>query len=200
MTVPAKLQLKLFTTPGAQPVALEAFIPVFHRWVKDHVLAELVLDVANYAHVPKGPGVVLIGHNSDYFIDESEGRRGLLHNRKRGGVAPEARLDDLARRALHAAALLEKEPSLAGKMTFSPKELLVRVNDRLNGPANDEAFAALRPELEVLGRKLFAGPFELTRVGTAKDLLSVRLVSAGETGSLGELLSRVGGPPPPDFS
>ena len=200
MTVPAKLQLKLFTTPGAQPVALEAFIPVFHRWVKDHVLAELVLDVANYAHVPKGPGVVLIGHNSDYFIDESEGRRGLLHNRKRGGVAPEARLDDLARRALHAAALLEKEPSLAGKMTFSPKELLVRVNVRLNGPANDEAFAALRPELEVLGRKLFAGPFELTRVGTAKDLLSVRLVSAGETGSLGELLSRVGGPPPPDFS
>ena len=54
-----KLQLKIFLTPdSAQKVALEAFIPVFHRWIKEHVLPEMVIDVANYAHVPKGPGVV----------------------------------------------------------------------------------------------------------------------------------------------
>jgi len=200
MPLPSKLQLKLFANPSPHPVELESFIAVFHRWIKDHVLAELSFDVANYAHVPKGPGVVLIGHNCDYFIDESEGRRGLLHNRKRGTVAPEARLEDLARRTLHAAVLLEKDPSLAGKLSFSPKELLLRVNDRLNGPATEEAFAALRPELEALGRRLFSAPFELTPVGTAKDLLSVKLVSASESGSLGELLSRLGGPPPPDFT
>ena len=46
------------------------------------------------ATCPRGPGVVLIGHGSDYFIDEGEGRLGLLHNRKRvgprGGRAPRA--------------------------------------------------------------------------------------------------------------
>ena len=85
---------------------------MFHRWIKQHALPELTIDVANYAHVPKGPGVVLIGHGSDYFMDEGEGRLGLLHNRKRAGLAPGERLADLARRTLHAAALLERDLAL----------------------------------------------------------------------------------------
>ncbi|MDB4980878.1 MAG: hypothetical protein JWM82_1630, partial [Myxococcales bacterium] len=68
-----KLQLKLYLTPeSARAVQAEAFVPVFHRFIKDKVLPELVIDVANYDHVPKGPGVVLIGHGSDYFLDEGE--------------------------------------------------------------------------------------------------------------------------------
>src|SRR5438552_5518825 len=138
----SKLQLKIFASPGATPVAPEAFIPVFHRWIKDHVLPELAIDVANYAHVPKGPGVVLIGHNCDYFADEGGGRLGLLHNRKRGSIAPERRLEDLFRRTLHAAVLLQKEPALGGAgLTFAPGEFLFRINDRLVAPATDETFA-----------------------------------------------------------
>ena len=78
-----KLQLKLFA--DAQPGrSLEDFIPVFHRWIKDRVLTDdTLVDVANYAHVPEGPGVVLIGHGADYFMDEGGGRLGLLFNRKR---------------------------------------------------------------------------------------------------------------------
>ena len=69
-----------------------------------------MIDVANYAHVPKGPGVVLIGHGSDYFIDEGEGRLGLLHSRKRGAPDAGDRLADAFRRTLHAASLLEATP------------------------------------------------------------------------------------------
>ena len=192
----SKLQLKIF---AGTPVALEAFIPVFHRWIKEHVLAELAIDVANYAHVPKGPGVVLIGHNCDYFVDESGGRLGLLHSRKRGSIAAEARLEDLFRRTLHAAALLQKEPSLKGGLTFSPGELLFRINDRLAAPATDETFAAVRPELEALGRRLFEAPFELTRVGDARSLFTVRLVSPTQTADLATLLGRLGGPPGGDL-
>ena len=199
----SKLQLKIFAAPGrAAAPPLDAFIPVFHRWIKDHVLAELSIDVANYAHVPKGPGVVLIGHNCDYFVDESEGRLGLLHNRKRGSVAPEARLEDLFRRTLHAAALLEKEPLLsgAGALAFAPNEFLFRINDRLAGPATDETFAAVRPELEALGRRLFEGaPFELGRVGDEKSLFAVRMAGPKETAPLATLLSRLGGPPGSDL-
>jgi hypothetical protein len=198
----SKLQLKIFAEPKAH-AAPEAFIPVLHRWIKEHVLAELMIDVANYAHVPKGPGVVLIGHTGDYFIDESEGRLGLLYSRKRGRPNADSPVEDLFRRTLHAASLLEKDPAFATaetKLRFSPNELLFRINDRLTAPANDATFAAVKPELEAVARKLFDGPFELTRVGDAKSLFGVKLVSPAKTSvELSTLLGRLGGPPVPDL-
>jgi hypothetical protein len=196
---PQKLQLKIFVTPeSAREVDLDAFVPVFHRWIKDHVLPELLVDVANYAHVPEGPGVVLIGHGSDYFMDLAEARLGLLHNRKRAGFAPPERLGDLARRTLHAASLLEQALSLSGKLRFATNELLFRINDRLS-PNTDATFAALRPELEALAKRMYQGPFELTRVGGPKELFAVRVTSTTNV-PLGVLLERAGGPPGPDGS
>src|SRR4051812_7576093 len=99
-----KLQLKIFVNADAAPsIDREAFIAIFHRWIKDRTLPELMIDVANYAHVPEGPSVALIGHGADYFIDEAEGRLGLLYNRKRSSPPAAERLDDLARRTFHAA-------------------------------------------------------------------------------------------------
>jgi hypothetical protein len=87
------------------------------------LLPELTIDVANYGHVRQGPGVVLIGRGADYFKDEGEGAPGLLHNRKRAGLAPDERLSDLARRTLHAASLLERDLALTGKIKFATNEL-----------------------------------------------------------------------------
>jgi hypothetical protein len=197
-----KLQLKIFVAPdAARALAPEDFIPVFHRWLKERLLPELMIDVANYGHVPEGPGVVLIGHGSDYFLDEGAGRLGLLHNRKRAGVPPTARLGDLARRTLHAAVLLEREPALGGKVRFATNELLFRVNDRLVAPNDDATFAALKPELEAFAGKIFAGPVELAREGGPKDLFAVRLTApAAPSVSLTTLLERAGGPPAADAS
>ncbi|HEX4509214.1 MAG TPA: hypothetical protein VH328_04020 [Burkholderiaceae bacterium] len=202
---PSKLQLKLFVERNGPHPESEAFIPVFHRWIKDHALAELVIDVANYAHVPKGPGVVLIGHTGDYYMEDAEGRFGLLYSRKRGlaDATFEARLEDLFRRTLHAAALLEKEAltTAAGetRVRFDANELLFRINDRLAAPANDETFAAVRPALEGVARRLFDGPCELTRVGDARSLFSVKVVGTGKAVELPALLARLGGPPVPDL-
>jgi hypothetical protein len=195
-----KLQLKIYLTPeSARTLDVEALIPVFHRWIKQRVLPELTIDVASYQHVPKGPGVVLIGHGADYFLDEGEGRPGLLHNRKRAGLPAGERLGDLARRTLHAAALLEKDLALTGKVKFATNELLFRVNDRLAAPNTDATLAALRPELEALGRTLFAGAFELARVGGPKELFAVR-ITTGTSAPLATLLERAGGPPGADAS
>lgn len=188
-----KLQVKIFALPGPAPAA-EAFIPIFHQWIKNKVLPELMIDVANYAHVPKGPGVVLIGHACDTFMDESEGRLGVLHNRKRGAPLPEQRLDDAFRRALQAAILLEAEPTLAGTLRFSPNEFLFRINDRLLAPSTDATFLTLKPALEALATKMFEAPFEITRVGDARTLFGAKLVSPAPT-NLSTLLSRLGGPP-----
>jgi hypothetical protein len=195
-----KLQLKIYATPAAaKAVSPEALIPVFHRWIKERLLPEMVIDVANYAHVPEGPNVVLIGHGSDYYMDEGEGRLGLLHSRKRSGPAPGERLSDLARRALHAAVLLEKEPSLAGKLAFATNELSFRINDRLAAPNTDATFAAVKGELDALAKTLFGGPCDLTRVGGPKELFAVRIKS-GASVPLATLLDRAGGPPAADAS
>jgi hypothetical protein len=193
-----KLELKIFVMKDSRTLDLEVIIPVFHRWIKNGVLPELLIDVANYLHVPEGPGIVLIGHGSDYFMDQGEGRLGLIHKRKRSGStphAPEQRLADLARRTLHAAELLESEPALAGKLRFATGELLFRINDRLLAPNGDAAtFGSVREELEGLARRLFEGPFELTPMGGPRDLFAVRMTSP-KVASLSTLLERVGGPP-----
>jgi len=193
-----KLQLKIYATPeSAKALSVEAFIPVFHRWIKNHTLPELVIDVANYAHVPEGPGVVLIGHGTDYFIDEGEGRLGLLHSRKRSG--PAEGLEDLARRTLHAASLLERDLMLTGKLRFATNELLLRVNDRLAAPNDDATFEARKAEIAAFAERIFAGKVALARVGGPKDLFGVRITSP-ESAPLATLLERAGGAPGPDAS
>ncbi len=190
-----KLQLKIFATPeSARDIQPEAFISVFHRWIKESVLSDLVIDVANYLHVPEGPGVVLIGHGTDYAMDWGDGRLGLLCNRKRLGPAPADRLADLARRTLHAAALLEREPTLGGKLRFATGEFLFRINDRLAAPNRDATFAAIKPELEAFARRLFAGPGEVAPCSEGKDLVAVRLSGPPAT-PLETLVARAGGSP-----
>ena len=188
-----KLQVKLFVA-GAEKPALEGFIPVFHDWIKHHRLPELLIDVANYAHVPKGPGVALIGNDGDYFIDDTDGRAGLLYSRKREAPPPEARVSDAFRRVIHAALLLEKEKAFGGELRFRADELLFRINDRLAAPSGEATFAEVRPELDALCAKLFAGAsYKLALAGGPKQLFSVRITSDGKA-DLPTLLARLGGP------
>jgi hypothetical protein len=198
---PTKLQIKLFTD-RAEGLSPEAFIVVFHGWIKHKLLPELMIDVANYAHVPKGPGVALIGHSNDYFIDEGDGRLGLLYSRKREAPAPGERIADAFRRTLHAASLLEADTSLTARgarLRFRTDELLFRINDRLAAPNDDATFAALKPELEGFCRELFAGPCTLSRVGDDKSLFSVKIVTPAKS-DVGTLLGRLGGAPLADKS
>jgi hypothetical protein len=189
-----KLQVKVFTAGEASKLDLEPFIPVFHDWIKHHRLPELLIDVASYAHVPRGPGVALIGHQSDYYIDEADGRPGLLYSRKREPPPPADRLADAFRRALHAAVLLEGESALGGKLRFRGDELLFRINDRLLAPAGEATFTALRPGLDALATRLFGGaPYQLAAVGTPKELFTVRLTTAAPADPR-TLLERLGGP------
>jgi hypothetical protein len=124
----------------------------------------------------------------------------LLHNRKRAGLGPSEALGDLARRTLHAADLLEREPTLGGRLRFATGELLFRINDRLAAPNDEETWAAVKPELSELAARLFGGAFQLTHEGTPKELLAVRITSSAPAVPLATLLDRAGGPPVPDAS
>ena len=61
---------------------LESLIPMFHGWIQRQVFEELLLDVADYRHVHAGPGVILIGHEANYSVDNTDERWGVRYNRK----------------------------------------------------------------------------------------------------------------------
>jgi len=187
-----RLHVKFYAEPSA--IRLEAFVPIFHRWIRDQVLSELMIDVVDYGHVADGPGIVLIGHGSDYYVDCGEGRLGLLYSRKRAGPAPSERLADAFRRALNACRLLEQEKELHAPLKFRTDEVLLRVPDRLRAENSEAGFTSLRSELAPFLERLYGAPVNVERTGGDKDPLSAR-VRAGSAPGLTALLERLGGVP-----
>jgi hypothetical protein len=150
---------KLIAKNG-EPADLAPVIPVFHSWIQERAMEELLLDVADYRHVPGGPGVVLIGHEANYSVDSTGGRLGVRYNRK----APlegssEGSLEQAVRAALRAYRLLESDSRLQGRFRFGGRELELSVNDRLLAPNNDSTRGALEPEIRALCMRLFAGKY-----------------------------------------
>jgi len=164
------VNLKVFAK-SAQGVNLADAIPVFHRWIQRRELPELLIDVADYSHVPAGPGVLLIGHEANYSLDFGRNRLGLLYNRKAAGLSG-GELGLAYERALDACRRLEREPEFLGELLFDTGKLEVTFNDRLLHPNTDEGWREVQPELErffdgIFGRDQYA----LTRVGAPRERL-----------------------------
>jgi len=143
---------------GPAEVNLQPLIPVFHSWIRDKVSDELLLDIADYQHVIDGPGIVLIGFQGDWSVDNTDHRLGVRYNRKTPlDGTNQDRLKQAAREALTGARRLEAEASLDGKFRISGQEIEIFFNDRLLVPNNDATRKAVEPELESFLDKLFAG-------------------------------------------
>jgi hypothetical protein len=151
------LNVKLLLENPAQ-VDLEPVIPIFHDWIQRQVFDELLLDVADYRHVPGGPGVLLIGHQADYSVDNTDHRLGVRYNRKAALAGSNLdRLAQAARAALTACAKLEQEPRMSGDLRFNGQEIELFVNDRLLAPNNDASRTAADAELRAFAQRVFQG-------------------------------------------
>jgi hypothetical protein len=171
-----RVQVKLYAS-NPDALELDSFVSVFHRWIQNGTLEdELPIDVANYSHVHRGPGVVLIGHGGDYYLDIDEDRPGLMFSRKREfqGDFTE-RLEDAVRRAEHAARLLESDEQMDAPPHFARGELWLRIPDRLHAPNTDDTLTQLEPILRpVLTQYFGTEAFTLTREGTEREVFTVR--------------------------
>ena len=147
------INLKLFVE-DPESVNLADYAAVFNSWIQRQLTDELLIDVADYLHVHHGPGIMLIGHEADYSLDNRAGRLGLLYNRKAqlNGTTQE-KLTHTTRAALAAAQILEKENGLK----FIDSEVQVIVNDRLLVPNTAETFAALEPDMREFFDRLYGG-------------------------------------------
>ncbi len=163
-----------------EEVPLEPLIPVFHSWIEEQVFEELLLDVADYRHVPAGPGVVLIGHQANYSVDHTDERLGVRYSRKAvvNGSNQDA-LYQAMRASLIACQRLETEPRLEGKLQFNGQEIEVSVNDRLLAPNRDATREALHADLANFFDKLFGGgEYTLSYASEPRKLFGVSAKSS----------------------
>ena len=183
------INAKLFLQ-DPEAVDLKDFIRIFNTWIQRRVTDELLIDVADYAHVYAGPGLLLIGHEANYSLDNAGNRLGLLYNRKApiGGSNPE-RLTQALRAALQAARRLEQENGLK----FNGGDVQIVVNDRLIAPNTAETLAALSGDLGAVFGRLFGGAdYRLSQDADPRERFTVD-VQAAAPFELSALLANLAG-------
>lgn len=117
----------------------------------------MLIDVADYLHVPEGPGMVLIGKEADYSMDNSDNRWGLRYNRKTAlDGCNQDRLLQALKSTLQGCERLENDDRLKGKIKFCLNEFELFINDRALAPNTETTLQASKADLEACFKKLFA--------------------------------------------
>jgi hypothetical protein len=180
------LAVKLFVANPAA-AAETNWVAYFNRWIQAHSAPELLIDVADYRHVHHGPGVLLIGHQAAYSLDETGGVLGLLYTRK-----AEVTGDDQAVLAQAVGAVLAAAQRVEAETTlrFDLSRLQVTVNDRLLAPNTPDRLEVLRPTLTTYFDRLYgAGGYRVQASAPGRERFAVT-VSVAEPPTLAELAAR----------
>jgi len=144
---------------GDLTVDWEQFINVFHTWVAGQSMPEMMIDVADYRHVPNGPGVVMTGHEADYYMDNTGGEPGLRYVCKvKVDGSNEDRLKAAFAAASSACARLESELS---DLKFSRTNFELTINDRAVAPNDEPTRSFLESDLPGLLNSVLGGDVKL---------------------------------------
>lgn len=189
---PARLSVRFPAEEG--PADLEPAIGVFHRFIQRGQVEGLILDVADYRHVPAGPGVLLVGHDVDYGINGDA----FTVVRKRSADSPaRTQLRDALRMGLGALDAISDDGEIAA--TFDRSRFTVTVPDRRLGPP-DAAAAALHAEVEPLVTELYGADATITPVGTDDPRHAAALRVQVAPAASAEVLDQLGGSQAPGQS
>ena len=187
-----KLSVKLFAD-GAAGLPGETFVKVFQAWIRDQSIpGHLLIDVADYAHVPNGPGTVLVAHEANIHWDLEDARPGPMYVRKQpvaGAATLRDRVAATFRGALHAAAQVEADPALDG-IRVRTDEAVFRIHDRLLGPNTEATFSEVNGSLQAFLADLYQGDVALEHRHDPRRLFEVRIRSTTRR-TVAELLARL---------
>jgi len=168
----SRLGIKLFAADSSA-VRVKDFVQIFHSWIqKQAVEKHQLIDVHDYSHIHHGPGILLVGHEGNFSTEMGEGIPGLVYFRKQPAGTFEETLRASLKAILQAAALIEAEPGLEGRVRLRRDEFLFISNDRLLAPNNAASFEVIKPVLA----KVFGNNASLTAVKMAtRDRLTIRI-------------------------
>ncbi len=180
-------------TVGPSRGGLQQFVPVLHRWIQRALVDGPLVDVVDYSHVSRGPGVVLVAFDANYSIGLSDGCLGVVWSRKRPtGSTLEDTLVLGAKKVVALCAELEAETELEGRLVFDGSVVRIFSNDRLLAPNTAVTEEQWCPALKGVARA-FWGECELAieRVSCdPRERFCVDL-SAGRSASVRELGARL---------
>ena len=176
---PRRISIKFFSPEGAAG-ELSAAIGLFHRFIQEQTVEGLLVDVADYIHVPEGPGVILVGREIEYGLDSTGGRPGLLTTGKRiENTSLGDSLRTVLRRALVVIAAIEADGSTGAR--FDTRGFELRILDRLQGPNEAGAFDEAQKEmLGVLGEIPGGEALAVSRLGEETPRQVLALAAQGE--------------------
>ncbi len=140
-----RINLKLLA--DAPPdFSVDSFLAIFGRWRNDATNPAAWFDLADYAHMPKGAGVVLVGKQGNFSIDLGDPGPGLLYCGKQDYSGPvEQRITETFQRCLALVKPLLTEPEYPPDLEVQPGKWELAINDRLDSPNTGATDRELRP-------------------------------------------------------
>ena len=95
-----------------------------------------------------------------------------------GAESPEAAVSAVLAAALMAADVIERDPDMAGRLSFDRSAIAVRFNDRLLTPNTAEAAAAVTPAVAAAAERALGRAVTVTRRETPpRELLELRVIT-----------------------
>lgn len=145
--------------------SVDPILTVFDRWRQEKDAPSDWVDLADYAHMPRGPRVMMAGKREHFSLDTNEPGPGLLlQNRKGLHGSIEERFIEAMKRHLTLAVRLTGEFEWPTDLAVQGGSWSVAINDRLGFPNDDATEAALKSGLVAALDKIFgAGGYSLTR-------------------------------------
>ena len=189
-TVPRRLAIKfkLKNKPDFEP---EAVVAVFQRWIQEHAVEGLLIDVVDYKHVQEGPGVILIADEGDYGYDLNNGV-GLRYTRKR--FLQDNFLDTLRltfRLAFIASQRLEDEDALS-EIEFDYASAEISFLDRKYYRNDADTLDQVNDELVGFLSELYGDEVTLSRTNDdSREAFSVSYVVSNGDVNVDRLIARL---------
>ncbi len=134
-----KVDVKVPLADLQSQLEVEAIIPVFHSLIQEQRLPQLLVDVADYSHMPGEPFVLLVAHEGLFALEGGE-RPGLRYSQRRG-VADEGGWSASVRSAVAAVLEARVEIEASGALSDDLRALLAFQNDQVEITINDRSVA-----------------------------------------------------------
>ncbi|MBI3933794.1 MAG: hypothetical protein HY316_03825 [Acidobacteria bacterium] len=150
-----RIHIKILTDAPAD-LKLGPFIEIFGRWrmEKDHQAGWV--DLADYAHVPRGMGIVLVGFRANFSFDMSDPAPGILYAAKKGLTGTHAeRIVSVLKSCFELSQRLIAEKEFPPGVRLRTGALEILFPDRLVTPNTKETDAELRPAVEAALTQLY---------------------------------------------
>jgi hypothetical protein len=156
-----RIDVKMLAEAPAD-LSLDPFLAIFSRWRHEQDESDWI-DLADYAHMPKGAGIMLIGKQGAFSVNLDDPGIGLLYSgRKDFAGTVDQRVLEAARRCLNFTKRLTAEPEYPEPLKLLPGAWEVFINDRLNFPNTQETGQRLRGGIESALNVLFgAGAYSM---------------------------------------